>query len=304
MSKPLLAVILVLIFVVPAVFSGILGYKLNAFEKSQSASMQQLQEEINALKEALNKSPDTPQDATQDVPDNSDAINQLQEELDALKNAINSLNTKTDAAIPTADFNYLAIGNSITLHGTCDYWWNEIGMAASSQDKDYVHLVTAALDAKYGEVEANAYNFFTWEVQAADRAETLTLLDPYLYEQLNLVTIQLSENVQDLTTYEKDYEELISYVQSKAPKAQIIVVGDFWDAGDKTILKKVAANATGATFVSLNDIIGDPEYQSAMGAIVYDPEGGEHVVDHEGVAGHPGDKGMEYIAQGILDAMK
>ncbi len=38
-------------------------------------------------------------------------------------------------------FDYLAIGNSITLHGICDYWWGNYGMAASSIDNDYYHLV-------------------------------------------------------------------------------------------------------------------------------------------------------------------
>lgn len=303
MSKPLLAVIIILIFVVPIVAGFILNSR---FEKSQAIAMKQLQEEISALKDALNNVSDAPVDAPQDEADSSqsDAIAQLQEELAALKEAMSSLNTKTDAAIHTADFNYFAIGNSITIHETCDYWWNEIGMAASVAEKDYYHIVTAALEAKYGEVESNVFNFATWEVQAHDRAQTLSLLDPFLYEQLDLVTIQLSENASDLSTFKQDFEELIRYVQAKAPNAQIIVVGDFWDAGEKTILKRTAANATGVTFVSLNDIVGDPEYQSAMGAIVYDPEGGEHEVDHGGVAGHPGDKGMEYIAQTILNAVE
>ena len=306
MPRPMIMILLILVFIVPAIFSGILANKFSAFEKNQTAAMTKLQDELAAMQAKLNELSETKAETTPDaetVPDHSEEIGQLQEKIAALESALNSLNSKTDAAIHTADFNYLAIGNSITLHETCDYWWNEIGMAASTQDKDYVHRVISALEAKYGEVESAAYNFATWEVQAHDRAQTLSLLDPYLYEQLDLVSIQLSENAQDLTTFEKDFEELIRYVQEKAPKAQIIVVGDFWDANKKTVLKRTAANATGVTFVSLNDIVGDPEYQSAMGAIVYDPEGGEHEVDHEGVAGHPGDKGMEYIANAILGAM-
>ena len=45
-------------------------------------------------------------------------------------------------------FNYLAIGNSLTLHGICEYWWNECGMAASSLEKDYVHQLNAAAGEK------------------------------------------------------------------------------------------------------------------------------------------------------------
>ena len=40
------------------------------------------------------------------------------------------------------EFNCLFIGNSITVHPINEYWWNEIGMAASKKDNDYVHLVS------------------------------------------------------------------------------------------------------------------------------------------------------------------
>ena len=30
------------------------------------------------------------------------------------------------------DYNYLAIGNSITIHPLNEYWWNECGMAATT----------------------------------------------------------------------------------------------------------------------------------------------------------------------------
>lgn len=90
------------------------------------------------------------------------------------------------------DYNYLAIGNSITIHLLNEYWWNECGMAATSAENDYVHIVTSTLDAK-----SYAYNFATWELMGHDRGETLPLLDGLLSEELVLVTIQLSENASD-----------------------------------------------------------------------------------------------------------
>lgn len=121
-------------------------------------------------------------------------------------------------------YNYLAIGNSITKHPINEYWWNECGMAASTADKDYVHIVSNSLNANY-----NAYNFVIWEIMSHDRGETLSMLDGMLGDSLDLVTIQLSENATDLSTFETDFEELIRYVQKQSPKARIIVVGDFWD---------------------------------------------------------------------------
>lgn len=47
-------------------------------------------------------------------------------------------------------FNYLAIGNSITLHEVCDYWWNECGMASTSKNNDYFHRVIKEFKKIYG----------------------------------------------------------------------------------------------------------------------------------------------------------
>jgi hypothetical protein len=147
-------------------------------------------------------------------------------------------------------------------------------------------------------------NFFTWEVQAADRAETLELIEKYLNEKLDLVTIQLGENVNDFSTYANDYEELIRYIQVKAPNAQIIVIDDFWNAGDKSILKEKASKNTGVPFVSLEEIKDNTDYQCGLGTIVYDKEGNGHTVEHAGVAKHPGDKGMEYIAHAVIQILQ
>ena len=232
-------------------------------------------------------------------------IDQLTEDVNCLKAEINSLkNLDDDAEDSNTGFGYLAIGNSITWHGIADYWWNEIGMAASSADKDYVHRVVSYLQDQYGQVNYNAYNFYVWEVQGADRAETLQLLDEYLDEKLNLVTIQLGENVTDMETFETDYEELIRYVQQKAPEAQIIVVDEFWRDDNKSAQKVEAVNNTGVQFVNLDEIKEKAEYQCGIGTMVYDFYGGGYIVEHEGVAKHPGDKGMEYIADGIISKLK
>lgn len=41
----------------------------------------------------------------------------------------------------THKYNALVIGNSITKHGKCDYWWGDYGMAASELNKDYFHIL-------------------------------------------------------------------------------------------------------------------------------------------------------------------
>jgi hypothetical protein len=53
------------------------------------------------------------------------------------------------------------------------------------------------------------------------------LIDGLLDEIISLVTIQLGENVSDLSAFESDFNELIFYIRIKCKEAQIVVFGDF-----------------------------------------------------------------------------
>ena len=196
-------------------------------------------------------------------------------------------------------YNYLAIGNSITSHQLASYWWNDgVGMAASDADHDYVHLLCEMLKKDENkEVASGRINFYGWEAQNHDRSEALSTLDAYLTSKLNLVTIQLGENVNDTSTLEKDYEDLIKYVKDMAPEAKIYVIGEFWKDEEKDSIKKQVCQNTGATFVDLSSMWGDTSNEVGMGSTVYGSDGKEHKIEHDGVAKHPGDKGMAEIAE-------
>ena len=59
----------------------------------------------------------------------------------------------------------LFVGNSITRHEPNPSlgWYGDWGMAASSKEKDYVHLVVAELDKKYGKVDYCIAQGAMWE---------------------------------------------------------------------------------------------------------------------------------------------
>ena len=197
------------------------------------------------------------------------------------------------------NYNYLAIGNSITLHQINDYWWNECGMAATTLEKDYVHQTSIMLNAT-----EYAYNFSIWEITATDRTQTLSLLDGLLSNDIDLITLQLSENTSDLDTFDSDFEEMIRYIQERCSNAQIIVIGDFWDTGTKDEMKLVSCVNTGVSFISLDEIKNKPEYKCEIGTEVYDSYGQSHIVEHKGVSLHPNDKGMKWIADRIVEEVK
>lgn len=200
-------------------------------------------------------------------------------------------------------FDYLAIGNSITKHGLADYWWGDWGMAASDADHDYYHIICDELEDK-NTVNSAVVSGYTWEVQSHDRDEALETIDPYLTSGLDLVTVQLSENASDLSTFEADFSSLLRHIREKCgDETQIIVIDDFW-SDERSGIKKAVAEELGVDFVDLSDIRGKDEYKAGMGTKVSGEDGEEHIIEHSGVANHPGDEGMRIIAERIIQYVR
>ena len=198
-------------------------------------------------------------------------------------------------------FDYLVIGNSITRHGICDYWWGEWGMAVSELSRDYYHMVVEGLEKEYGLINTSVCTGYVWEVQSHDRDETFEILDSWLVPGIDCITVQLSENASDLSTFEKDCESLFLHIREMCgDECQIIVVDDFW-SDEKSEMKKRVAEELGLCFVDLSDIRGKSEYQAGMGTVVSGLDGIEHIIEHSGVAAHPGDEGMKYIAEKVIE---
>ena len=66
-----------------------------------------------------------------------------------------------------------------------------------------------------------------------------------------------------------------------------------------------AAKKCGVDYASLKEALDDPaQYRSRIGAVVYDAKGKPHTVGHKGVARHPGDEGMAFIAGKVLEKVR
>lgn len=198
------------------------------------------------------------------------------------------------------DVSYLAIGNSLTIHPVMEnVWWGEWGMAATTKENDYVHLVDAHLSETY-DVTTTAYNFTDWET-STDRASMLPALDPYLSSDLDLITIQLGENITDgLTTLNDDYTTLVSYIEEKCPNAQIMILDEFcWPKPEIQAAQKQAADTFGLSYLDLSAIRTDA-YRAGLGTNVMGDDGNLHAITEGTVAEHPNDKGMRYIANQII----
>ena len=199
--------------------------------------------------------------------------------------------------------NYVCIGNSITLHSQCDYWWEERGMASTSIDTDYVHLLSSFFANDFSSVSYNAIAFSDWEKTSWDRAETLSQINSHVNADIDLIIIQLGENANDTSTLEEDFIELITYCANRTNGAPIIVLGEFWKDPVKDIAKINACKETGATFISLREIQTE-EYQCGINTQVLGADMDYHIVTHDGVAVHPNDKAFQYIASKIYNLVK
>ncbi len=216
---------------------------------------------------------------------------------------------------PGNGYDYLAIGNSITMHPRQSYWPDAMGMGATTQQNDYYHQVSSVLAAscaaKGKAYNSAAFNYAIWEINFGKRAEVLYLLDPYLSPELELVTIQLGENaIPDANGFAADFPALIQYIRAKAPNAQIVLVGNFWNNAVEETVKKQCAAAYGLAYVDLSAVSVDP-YVTASGSpyvfgneLAYDANGIGHTCSKAAVAQHPNNAGMKYIAQCILQVIQ
>ena len=189
------------------------------------------------------------------------------------------------------------------MHGICEYWWGEWGMAASSRENDFVHLMASKLGERYV-VDFDFKNFVEWESDHSNRVEHLSLFDPFLHRDYDLVVIQLGENIKNIDTLNTDFETMIDYIRTKiSVGAEIVVVGQFWRNDAIDAIKKNVCERTGSHFVDLHDI-QNVSYRIGYGEMsrVLGDDGNVHVVDHAGVAAHPNDAAMKIYAARILAA--
>lgn len=194
----------------------------------------------------------------------------------------------------------LFLGNSITRHGPkADIGWSgNWGMAASVEEKDYVHLVTEGLSSTVKTPCETMVN----NIAAFEREYATYDLKPMLDEagefDPDLVILAIGENVPKLdsaeakTKFAESVRNLLKAFQKEGGPV-IVVRSCFWanEAKDE-VLRQVCTEVNGI-FVNI-DQLGSDESNYARS---------EREFSHKGVAAHPGDKGMKEIADAILKAL-
>ena len=188
----------------------------------------------------------------------------------------------------------LFLGNSITLHETAAHiGWNfNWGMSASSEEKDYVHIVLKGLREKYGEISHCVVNVGEWEKNYFQDGKIEKFKGAREFAA-DTVIFRLGETVHrdafdedPLTEYMRAGME---YFTGSAKK--VVVTDTFWEHSYICGVLRELAKEKGYEFVSICDL-GEQDENKALG-----------LFKHEGVAGHPGDLGMKRIAERILEKL-
>ena len=195
-----------------------------------------------------------------------------------------------------AEKRLLIVGNSITRHGPLAEigWERDWGMAASAPERDYVHLLTSRLFAEE-DLFVMVRQFASWEGRYKEEG----LLDTYVPEHdfmADEVVFRLGENVKPLQNDEEEaafLDALLAFIARINPKGGTVYFTTcFWknERVDRAI--RHAAARLSMPLIDLNPL-GDDEENMAIG-----------LFEHQGVAHHPGDLGMERIANAIYQAMR
>lgn len=189
----------------------------------------------------------------------------------------------------------LFLGNSITKHAPAEAigWFNDWGMAASSEDKDYVHRTMAKVWEKSPQTSFMVAQIASWEREYWNE----NLIDEQYLAVVNfkadIIIMRAIENVRELEhegyTWEQGYKDLMDKLKKEDTK--IVLTNSFWQQNEKN---QIVENIAKERKYKLVDVcIGADDRYTAKGFF-----------QHAGVAAHPGDEGMEEIASRIFDGIK
>lgn len=196
--------------------------------------------------------------------------------------------------VDNTDIRILFLGNSITRHGKAENlgWYGDWGMAASCRESDYVHMLVDLFQKDGNRVSYCIANLSEWE-----RTCDMSLLETR-YAQAkefgaDIVVVRLGENAslaKHLQEFLPRYQMLAEWFSENG--AQVVITDLFWAYEPFDNFVENLAESKGYAFAQLHDL-GASDKMKAIGKF-----------KHQGVAVHPGDKGMKAIAKRIYRALK
>jgi hypothetical protein len=193
---------------------------------------------------------------------------------------------KKDNEVPRSPIKILFLGNSITKHSPAPDlgWYGDWGMAATSEDKDFVHLLVGKLKFEAGlNIDFKVQNIASWERDFNDTTNFKVLRD----YNADIIVIRLGENIDvdyaKKNNYQLALEKLIKYLVTDGTKG-VVVSNNFRNNAYKDNVQKTVAITNGYNFADISILDTDPDNHAYNN------------FENSGVASHPSDFGMVNIA--------
>ena len=207
------------------------------------------------------------------------------------QNQLSKSSTVFHLGAADAPLKILILGNSITLHGpkTELGWSGDWGMAASAPEKDYVHRLFALLEERSVSAQLRIHQITEWERDFSNKNDSQFFGEDLAYKP-DIVVFRFCENVTKelISQFRPRLNSLASHFS--AGGAKILFTTSFWPSTAKDpIIRAVAAERQ----MPCAELGYTEEAEMALGQF-----------EHQGVSLHPGDYGMEQIANRIYDTLK
>ncbi|TJY24757.1 DUF2479 domain-containing protein [Lacticaseibacillus paracasei] len=193
-------------------------------------------------------------------------------------------------------------GNSLTVG------FDNYGMAASDYQHGWADLVSQSIKNVNSSFTYQSINGGNWEnaITSANRiAELNNTVKPNIDASVDLVVIQLSDNVNTddkKATFADDAKAIITWFRQQAPKARIVWIASWFNP---PLIPDIAeaCKERGALLCDIEQYARPQQYKSYVGAVWTDRKGVKHTIDNAGQAAHPGDLGMQMIANSVINTL-
>ncbi len=190
----------------------------------------------------------------------------------------------------------LFLGNSITLHApkTDIGWKGNWGMAASCAERDYVHLLMDKIRWEAPQSSHRIGQLADWEREYWRGTDVLNKYAQLKAWNADVVVVRLGDNIDGASM--EDHDLFAAFVQMidffVQGKAKVALTTCFYVHPPKDELIFRLGKALDCPVVDLAPIAAD-DSMKALGDFA-----------HSGVASHPGDLGMEAIADALYPVVR
>jgi len=187
------------------------------------------------------------------------------------------------------------VGNSMTLHGIKPDigWHGQWGMAASCPEKDYVHQLMTRIEGATEDPAFCICQVSAWESSYKNGKSCYPRYENATRFQPDILVMRYIENCPkadfDPEIFKAESRKLLQMLSGK--NTQIILTTGFWRHPGDSAIRELAEEMQ-LPLVALGDL-GERDDMKAIG-----------LFEHRGVANHPGDLGMETMAERIFTTLK